>query len=355
MLTSQEVSLVSETPGTTTDPVKKSIEIPGIGPAIIIDTAGFDDNTPLGNSRIKLTEKSLHSADIALLIVGENKKIEEEWKVILDDHNVPYIELTNKIDTNRVPLPGSIGISCSKGIGKEDILEALKKKLSSNANEPDILRNLVKKGNFVVLVMPQDSEAPKGRLILPQVQVLRALLDKGCVAICIQPEQLETTLSSIAVSPDLVITDSQIFKFVEKAIPKNLRLTSFSVLMAGWKGDLDYFIENAKKIDLLTEKSKILIAESCTHAPLTEDIGRVKLPALLRKRIHDNLQFEIVSGNDFPEDLKEYDLILQCGGCMVNRKQIINRIVRAKQQNVPMTNYGIAIAYLTGIINRISY
>lgn len=355
MLTTQEVSLVSKTPGTTTDPVRKSIEIPEIGPVVLIDTAGLDDNTILGISRIKLTERSLQSADIALLLVGENSCLEEEWKTILENRKIPYIELTNKIDENRIPEPGSIGISCLSGIGKEKVLDALKKKLISEEKEPDILRGLVERGDLVIMVMPQDTEAPKGRIILPQVHVLRALLDKGCVTICIQPEQLEFTLSTQAITPELVITDSQVFKFVENKIPKNIKLTSFSVLMAGWKGDMEYFIESAKKIDNLNENSKILIAESCSHVPLTEDIGRVKLPALLRKRKYESLQFEIASGNDFPEDLTPYDLILQCGGCMVNRQQIMSRISKAKQQDVPMSNYGIAVAYLSGIIDRISY
>lgn len=354
-IASQQVSLVSDVRGTTTDPVRKAMELPGIGPVVFIDTAGFDDMSELGADRISLTEKALDEADIAILLTGEDEPREEQWSNLLKSRNIPTVKVTNKIDQGRAVTPGSIGISATGNIGKTLLLDAISRAIPSEYGEPDLLRGLVKRGDNVLLVMPQDKQAPKGRLILPQVQTLRALLDKGCNAICTSPEEMAGALSSMRANPDLVITDSQVFATVYGQLPAGCRLTSFSVLMASFKGDIDYFAESARAISLLRPGDKVLIAEACTHAPQTEDIGRVKIPALLSRRAGGELDIDIVSGKDFPTDLSPYRLVIHCGGCMFNRRLVLNRVSDAKLQGVPMTNYGIAIAYLTGILDKIVY
>ena len=354
-IASQQVSLVSDVRGTTTDPVRKAMELPGIGPVVFIDTAGFDDMSELGADRISLTEKALDEADIAILLTGEDESREAQWGNLLKSRNIPTVKVTNKIDQGRAVTPGSIGISAAGNIGKNLLLDAISRAIPSEYGEPDLLRGLVKRGDNVLLVMPQDKQAPKGRLILPQVQTLRALLDKGCNAICTTPEEMAGALSSMRANPDLVITDSQVFATVHGQLPAGCRLTSFSVLMASFKGDIDYFAESARAIGLLRPGDKVLIAEACTHAPQTEDIGRVKIPALLSRRAGGELDISIVSGKDFPTDLSPYRLVIHCGGCMFNRRLVLNRVSDAKLQGVPMTNYGIAIAYLTGILDQIVY
>lgn len=354
-IASQQVSLVSDVRGTTTDPVRKAMELPGIGPVVFIDTAGFDDMSELGADRISLTEKALDEADIAILLTGEDEPREAQWSDLLKSRNIPTVKVTNKIDQGHAVTPGSIGISATGNIGKNLLLDAISRAIPSEYDEPDLLRGLVKKGDNVLLVMPQDKQAPKGRLILPQVQTLRALLDKGCNAICTTPEEMAGALSSMRANPDLVITDSQVFATVHGQLPAGCRLTSFSVLMASFKGDIDYFAESSRAIGLLRPGDKVLIAEACTHAPQTEDIGRVKIPALLSRRAGGELDINIVSGKDFPTDLSPYRLVIHCGGCMFNRRLVLNRVSEAKLQGVPMTNYGIAIAYLTGILDKIVY
>lgn len=354
-IASQQVSLVSDVRGTTTDPVRKAMELPGIGPVVFIDTAGFDDMSELGADRISLTEKALDEADIAILLTGEDEPREAQWSNLLKSRNIPTVKVTNKIDQERAVTPGSIGISATGNIGKNLLFDAISRAIPSEYGEPDLLRGLVKRGDNVLLVMPQDKQAPKGRLILPQVQTLRALLDKGCNAICTTPEEMAGALSSMRANPDLVITDSQVFATVHGQLPAGCRLTSFSVLMASFKGDIDYFAESARAIGLLRPGDKVLIAEACTHAPQTEDIGRVKIPALLSRRAGGELDINIVSGKDFPTDLCPYRLVIHCGGCMFNRRLVLNRVSEAKLQGVPMTNYGIAIAYLTGILDKIVY
>lgn len=354
-IASQQVSLVSDVRGTTTDPVRKAMELPGIGPVVFIDTAGFDDMSELGADRISLTQKALDEADIAILLTGEDESREAQWSNLLKSHNIPTVKVTNKIDQERTVSPGSIGISATGNIGKNLLLDTISRAIPSEYGEPDLLRGLVKRGDNVLLVMPQDKQAPKGRLILPQVQTLRALLDKGCNAICTTPEEMAGALSSMRANPDLVITDSQVFATVYGQLPAGCRLTSFSVLMASFKGDIDYFAESARAIGLLRPGDKVLIAEACTHAPQTEDIGRVKIPALLSRRAGGELDINIVSGKDFPTDLNPYRLVIHCGGCMFNRRLVLNRVSEAKLQGVPMTNYGIAIAYLTGILDKIVY
>lgn len=355
LIASQQVSLVSEVAGTTTDPVRKSMELSGIGPVVFIDTAGFDDNTSLGNARIAMTEKALDDADIALLLIGENEIQESFWIERLVSRGIPTVKVVNKTDTGRHVPSDATGVSSLNGTGRYELIEAISRAIPSDFDEPDLLRGLVNRGDNVILVMPQDRQAPKGRLILPQVQTIRALLDKGCNAICTTPEELSGALASLSKSPALIITDSQVFAAVAPQVPTRCRLTSFSVLMAAFKGDIDYFAESARAIDSLRPSDRILIAEACTHAPQAEDIGRVKIPALLAKKTGGVLQIDIVSGRDFPSDLTPYSLIIHCGGCMFNRRLILNRVRQAKQQGVPMTNYGITIAHLTGLLNQIVY
>lgn len=355
LMASQSVSLVSPLAGTTTDPVRKAMELPGIGPVVFIDTAGFDDGSQLGMARIAMTEKALENADIALLLVGENREVESVWENKLKSRGIASVKVVNKTDTGRSVPDGCIGISAKLSIGKDLLIEAISRAIPADWDTPDLLRGLVKRGDTVMLVMPQDRQAPKGRLILPQVQTIRALLDKGCNALCTTPDEMSGALASLSSAPDLVITDSQVFATVHRNIPDNVRLTSFSVLMAAFKGDIEYFAESAGHIASLRPGDRVLIAEACTHAPQSEDIGRVKLPALLAKRAGGELSIDIVSGRDFPDDLTPYRLVIHCGGCMFNRRLILNRVIRARQQKVPMTNYGIAIAYITGILDKIVY
>lgn len=355
LLTGQSVSLVSDKEGTTTDPVRKSMEMPGVGPVVITDTAGFDDAGELGAARVALTEKALDSADIALLLCGENPDFENEWLGKLRERKIPVVKVINKTDLGHLPGEDEVGVSALKGEGRKELIEGILRAMPSELGEPDLLRGLVGKGDTVLLVMPQDKQAPKGRLILPQVQVIRALLDKGCNALCVTPEGLAGALVALNSPPALVITDSQVFAEVNRQIPQECALTSFSVLMAAFKGDIDYFVESAGRISELKETDRVLIAEACTHAPQTEDIGRVKIPALLRKKTGKDLQIDIVAGRDFPDDLSPYSLIIHCGACMFNRKMVVSRVERARCQGVPMTNYGITIAALTGILRRVVY
>ena len=321
-LCGQEVSLVSPVPGTTTDPVRKTVELPGLGACVLIDTAGLDDASLLGPERRRRTLAVLDETDIAVVL-------------------------------GRSVIPDRIGdlpvVTYTRGESIESLLERLRA-VAPKQEERFLTGNLVKAGDCVLLVMPQDSEAPKGRLILPQVQVLRELLDRGCNALCCTPESLTSALKRV--TPDLVITDSQVFGLVNRALPSSIPLTSFSVLLAGAKGDLRTFVEGASAIDRLQPGDRVLIAEACTHVPDTEDIGRVKIPALLRKKA--DIKVDIAAGNDFPEDLTPYQLIIHCGGCVATRTLVQSRIKKALRAGVPITNYGIAIAKLQGILERIA-
>lgn len=363
-LTGQDTVIVSPTPGTTTDPVTKAMEIHPLGPCLLIDTPGFDDEGELGEMRVERTLKIIEKTDIALLLCETGDAQEQEWLQRLKERGIPVILLLNKADArpNTTELAEQIKASCGQppiiisakdGTGIEAIHRAILEKLPADFGEQTITGNLVAEGDVVVLVMPQDLQAPKGRLILPQVQTIRELLDKKCLIMSCTTDKLKDTLCALANPPKLIITDSQVFHTVYEQKPAESRLTSFSVLFAGYKGDIHYYVESAFAIDRLTEQSRVLIAEACTHAPLTEDIGRVKIPHLLRKRTGEGLQIDIVSGNDFPEDLSPYNLIIHCGACMFNRKYVLSRIEQARMQKVPMTNYGVAIAYISGILDKI--
>lgn len=365
-LTNQEVAVVSSVAGTTTDPVYKSMELHGIGPCVFIDTAGFDDEGKLGNLRIEQTLRAVERTDIALIVCTDsNIEQEIQWSNRLKDKKIPIIWILNKSDilenaeaemlaieqkTGQVPLL----VSARLKQGIEPIRQSIQDKMPDESQQTSILGKLVKSGDIIMLVMPQDIQAPKGRLILPQVQTIRELLDRKCIVMSCTTDKLTETLQALANPPQLIITDSQVFKSVYEKKPEATRLTSFSVLFARYKGDIDYFIQGANAIAQLTDSSKVLIAEACTHAPLTEDIGRVKIPRLLRNRIGSGLQIDIVSGTDFPQDLSGYDLIIHCGACMFNRKYVLNRVNSAKEQHIPMTNYGVTIAYLAGILDKIT-
>ena len=366
-LTGQDTALVSDTPGTTTDLVSKAMEIQGIGPCLFIDTPGFDDEGELGELRVSRTLKAIEKTDIALLLCGDTTfSHEKEMLALLKKKNIPVIPVLNKIDIreNNDSLATYIEkeckirpllVSAKEEIGIEQIRQAILEKLPSDFGQQSITGELTAENDLVLLVMPQDIQAPKGRLILPQVQTIRELLDKKCLVVSCTTDKLTETLQALARPPKLIITDSQVFKAVYEQKPEESKLTSFSVLFAGYKGDIHYYVESATVIESLTEASRVLIAEACTHAPLTEDIGRVKLPRLLRKRIGEKLQIDIVGGTDFPQDLTPYDLIIHCGACMFNHKYVLSRIERAREQHIPMTNYGVAIAYLNGILDQIEY
>lgn len=320
MLAGQEVSLVSPLPGTTTDPVRKTIELPGLGPCVLIDTAGLDDVSELGPERRRRALAVLDEADV-IVQVGD------------------------------LPLPVQFSVpvvTYTRGESVESLLERIKEALPKE-EEHFLTGRLVHSGDKVLLVMPQDSEAPKGRIILPQVQVLRELLDRGCIPVCCTPDKLPEALKT---QPDLVITDSQVFKQVNAAIPATMPLTSFSVLLAAAKGDMKTFVDGARAIKNLNPGDRVLIAEACTHVPDTEDIGRVKIPALLQKLA--DVTVDVAAGNDFPEDLSKYALIIHCGACVASARLVQSRIKKALRAGVPITNYGIAIAALQGILDRIS-
>lgn len=368
--THQEVSIVADIAGTTTDPVYKPIEISPLGPCVIIDTAGFDDTSELGERRVEKTKLAAEKADIAVIVVSQPDNewdITEElkWYQFLKEKNTPVLFLVGKsdIDPHTEELISyikektgkkALAISAETGAGIDAVREELARLVPENFGERKITGELVTEEDLVLLVMPQDIQAPKGRLILPQVQTLRELLDKKCLVMSVTTDKLVPALAALKEPPKLIITDSQVFGYVYEHKPKESMLTSFSVLFAAYKGDLPYYVEGAKMLDSLTNESHVLIAECCSHAPLQEDIGRVKIPRMLKKRAGEGLTVDIVSGTDFPENLSDYDLVIQCGACMFNRKYVLSRIDRAKKQQVPMTNYGVTIAHLTGILDKIS-
>lgn len=363
--TGQGVSIVSDVAGTTTDPVYKPMELNGIGACVLIDTAGFDDEGELGKIRVEKTRLAAEKTDVAVIVFSD-MNIEQElyWYNSFKSKKTPVIAVINKADiiddkdalmelikkeTKQTPLV----VSAKTGENVKKLKELAVRLAPSDFGAVSITEGLCGDGDSVLLVMPQDIQAPTGRLILPQVQTIRDLLDKKCLVTCVTTDRLQKALDSFNQPPKLIITDSQVFKTVWDIKPKESMLTSFSVLFAAYKGDLPYYIEGAKAIDSLSENSRVLIAECCTHAPMDEDIGRVKLPRMLRQRFGQGLSVDVVGGTDYPEDLSPYDLVIQCGACMFNRKYVLSRIDRAKNQKIPMTNYGVAIAHLCGILDKI--
>lgn len=355
-LAGQRVSIVSDVAGTTTDPVRKAMELQGLGAVLLIDTPGLDDSSMLGSERIKSAISTLESVNVAILLLsGEDSGLEREFYNELKTRNIETIVVESKCDV--VHSWGSIDgvkalrVSAVTGEGVEELRRRLS--LLSVEDERLLTDWLCEAGDTVMLVMPQDVSAPKGRLIQPQVQTIRELLDRGCNPICCTPDSMPSALAALKEPPKVIITDSQAFSRVWQLKPEESELTSFSILFARYKGDIELFTEGVKMLSKLTPQSRVLIAEACTHAPQSEDIGRVKLPRLLRKRVGEELTIDIVGGRDFPEDLTPYDLVIHCGACMFNRRLVMSRASQAQAQQVPITNYGVILAALTGILPHV--
>ncbi|MBV4429279.1 [FeFe] hydrogenase H-cluster maturation GTPase HydF [Clostridium tyrobutyricum] len=368
-ITGQDIALVSEFLGTTTDPVYKAMELPPIGPVVIIDTAGLDDTGTLGELRIKKTKEVMDKTDLAILVFTQENldlTLEKNWYSKLKECKIPTIGVLNKIDNDRIdidetlkllkkqfPIPFiKVSAKMNKNIGT--LKEAIQVTAPTDFEKETIVGDILSPKSKVILVAPQDLEAPKGRLILPQVQVIRDVLDHDCLALTVKDSELSDMLACLKDDPDLVITDSQVFGKVNKILPEHIPLTSFSILMARYKGDLKILVNGAKAIDKLKPGDKVLIAEACTHHALKNDIGRDKIPRWLKNKVGGNLDVTVKAGVDFPEDLTPYNIIIHCGSCMFNRKQFITRLIRAQSQNIPITNYGITIAYLNGILDKVT-
>lgn len=357
-VTGQELSVVSDVKGTTTDPVKKSMELLPLGPVVIVDTPGIDDEGELGGLRIKKARQAVDYCDIAVLVVDARKGLSADDRALIDEFDkkhTPYIIAYNKSDLAEIQPPegeNSICVSATAGKNIYELKEMLGRLAQETKEDKKIAADLLSPGDIAVLVVPIDSAAPKGRLILPQQQTIRDILDGGCSAVVCRDTEFSSTLKSLAVKPKIVITDSQAFGKISRETPEDIWLTSFSILFARYKGNLPALIEGAAKIDRLKDGDKILISEGCTHHRQCDDIGTVKLPAWLKNHTKKDLIFEFSSGGEFPDDLKKYALIVHCGACMLNEKEMVSRVSRAKEQNVPMTNYGITIAHIHGILRR---
>ena len=366
VLTGQEVAITSEQAGTTTDAVEKSMELLPLGPVTIIDTAGIDDSTELGKLRVEKTLQLLPRCDIAVMVCDYRGWGQYELALYerLKEQKIPVISVINKLDIKSISQKNFIKIKefCPEPIlasliKESDIVSQLKEQLVKNLpddiiNDVSIIGDLINPGDTVVLVTPIDKSAPKGRLILPQVQLLRDILDNDAKAIVVKVNELQSTLENLKQPPKLVITDSQVFEEVSQIVPPWVELTSFSILFARYKGDLDAFVNGAHVLNLLPSNANILIAESCTHHPVEDDIARVKIPKMLKEKTGKDLNFEFVRGHNFPADLKKYNLIIHCGGCMTNRREILYRIYKSSMQNVAITNYGVVIAFCKNILDR---
>lgn len=366
ILTHQETSIVSSVAGTTTDAVEKSMEMLPLGPVVFIDTAGIDDTTELGEKRTEKTEKIIARCDVAIIVSDFNGwiKYETELAKTFKENSVPILAVINKSDVSKISEEKLREISAFADKIEEisakkdkDIPSRIRETLircvpEEFINPPAILENLVNPEDVVVLVTPIDKEAPKGRLILPQVNVLRELLDNRCISVVTTEKTLDKSLKSLKNPPKLVITDSQAFKQVSEIVPKSVPLTSFSILFARLKGDIKEFSDGVRAIADLKDGDKILICESCTHHAIEDDIARVKIPKLVRNKTGKDLIFEQISSHEFPKNIRNYALIIHCGGCMTNRREILSRIAKAKEAKIPITNYGIAISYCLGILDR---
>ena len=357
-ITGQNLAIVSDIKGTTTDPVLKAMELLPLGPVVLIDTPGLDDEGELGELRIKKAYQILNKTDIALLVVDSSigMTIEDE-KILskIQNKNIPYLIVYNKCDIFAEAASQSdntISVSASTGTHIHELKEWIAALAPKSADSLPIVRDLLKSNDFVVLVVPIDSSAPKGRLILPQQQTIRDILEAGAVSVVVKDTELKETLNNLGKKPALVITDSQAFKEVAKIVPEDIPLTSFSILFARHKGDLDIVANGAHAIEQLKDGDTILISEGCTHHRQCEDIGTVKIPRLLKNYTQADLNLEFTSGTEFPEDLSKYSLIIHCGGCTLNEREMKYRLRCAKDQNVPITNYGTAIAHMNGILRR---
>lgn len=362
-ITGQKIALVSEHAGTTTDPVYKAMELLPIGPIVMIDTAGLDDKGALGELRVQKTKEVMDKTDLALLVVTpENKNfdLENEWYNELKLRKIPTIGVINKCEGQNINIEAYeekfeipfVRVSAKEGINIGKLKEKIQENAPLDFERETILGDIIKPRDLVLLIAPQDIQAPKGRLILPQVQVIRDVLDNHAQAFTVTDAELVDALDILNKKPDLVVTDSQVFKKVNEILPADVELTSFSILMARYKGELEVFVKGARAIDNLKPGDKVLIAEACTHHALKGDIGREKLPNWLESKVGGKLDIILNAGVDFPEDLSEYRLIIHCGACMFNRKQLMTRVMRAMDQNIPITNYGTAIAHINGILDR---
>lgn len=366
-VTAQNMSIVSDIKGTTTDPVKKVMELFPLGPVTIIDTAGLDDDSELGEERMAKSLEILNQTDIAVLVAdsslfleGENPlgKYEEELKRKFQELKIPYITVFNKCDLLK-KLPEKVSSENQlfvSALTKENVNE-LRERLGSIHNafseeKKPLVSDLVKKGDTVILVIPLDESAPKDRLILPQQMVLRELLECGAIPVCCQPENLLLSLEKLSSSPSLVITDSQVFDYVNKKLPRKIPLTSFSILMARFKGKLEYLVKGADFLSSLCDGDEILISEGCSHHRQCGDIGSIKLPAWINAFTRKNLSYDFTSGSDFPSDLSRYKLVIHCGACMLKELQMKKRMEACKEGKIPLTNYGMAIAKVNGILER---
>lgn len=356
-VTNQKISVVSDVKGTTTDPVKKAMELLPLGPVLIIDTPGYDDVGGLGEKRIDAAKNILRKCDIAVLVTtagSELNGVETDLLNAFKERNIPYIIVKNKCDLVNAELQTNENVVYTDALHRQGI-EKLKNKLAflnPNKTEKRLLGDLISPGDVVVLVTPIDSAAPKGRMILPQQQAIRDVIDSGAIAVVVRETELETALKSLGKSPSLVVTDSQAFAFVNSVLPSEIPLTSFSILMARYKGFLNTAVAGANKIDSLKNGSKVLISEGCTHHRQCDDIGTVKLPKWLKKYTGCELDLQWSSGTEFPHDLTCFDLVIHCGGCMLNEKEMRFRMNSANEQGVPFTNYGTAIAFMNGILER---
>lgn len=359
----QPVAIVSDVAGTTTDPVRKAMELPGVGASLLIDTPGLDDKGELGAARVKRSADVVDRVDVALVVFSNDvTEVEQALVEELRKREIPIVAVVSKCDQN--PQVDQLCEHIERAIGLKPIItsakngsgiDRLRAAIASlvKSEERLITEGFCEAGDLVMLVMPQDAQAPKGRLIKPQVQTLRELLDRGCMAVSCTAEQMPEALAALAAPPKLIITDSQVFDRVFALKPEGSVLTSFSILFARYKGDIEAFVKGAAAIERLTPSSRVLIAEACAHAPQNEDIGRVKLPRMLRGKVGEELSIDVVAGDDFPKDLTQYDLVIHCGACMFNRRHVMSRVAQASAQGVAITNYGVAIAALKGILSRV--
>lgn len=362
-LTNQDIALVFDIPGTTTDPVFKAMEILPVGPCMIIDTAGLDDAGDLGELRIKKTREVLNQTDLAVLVIDPLAGITNcdlEIKREIETRRIPLVGVINKsdlIDTDASSMEKQLGlplikVSAVTGQGIDELKERIVQEAPFDFEEPAIVGDLIEPGDLCVLVVPVDSAAPKGRLILPQVQTIRDILDHSAVSVVVQDTELRETLNKLTRKPKIVITDSQAFARVAADTPDDVWLTSFSILYARYKGDLVELIRGAKAIKSLQPGDKVLIAEACTHHRQEDDIGKYQIPGWLRQQVKGELDIQWSSGMGYPENLEEFKLIIHCGACMINRRQMLHRIRRAREKGVPLVNYGVFLAYVNGILDR---
>ena len=356
-VTAQQLSLVSDIKGTTTDPVSKAMEILPIGPVVIIDTPGIDDEGTLGEMRVKRAKETLSKTDVAILVADITKGLtdtDSELISLFKEKNIPYIIAFNKcdLDADKEITENGIKISAKTGIGIHELKELIGNLSKDKANSKILLGDLINPEDLIVLVTPIDKSAPKARMILPQQQMIREVLDYHAVNMVVRETELESALKMLKVKPKMVITDSQAFGVVNKTVPEDILLTSFSILFARYKGELEQLIDGVTALNRLKDGDTVLISEGCTHHRQCNDIGTVKLPNWVKEYTGKNLNFEYSSGNTFPNDLSKYSLIIHCGGCMLNAKEVHSRLKKAEEENKPITNYGIAIAFIHGILKR---